>query len=182
MTTLIKLRTRKPKKMATITTDRLMLRPLTIDDAEAAFEWTGDERVARYMIYSTHESVETTKEWLRSINTSDTAYEFGFVRRSDNKLIGAGGIRLKEDGFWEFGYNLRYDCWGMGYTTEAVKAMMDFVRRSFGEVRFKAMCADENTASAHVIEKCGLVFKGYGEYSSYDGKKTFKVRIYVSKE
>ena len=89
MTTLIKLRTRKPKKMATITTNRLMLRPLTIDDAEAAFEWTGDERVARYMIYSTHESVETTKEWLRSINTSDTAYEFGFVRRSDNKLIGA---------------------------------------------------------------------------------------------
>ncbi|WP_294751941.1 GNAT family N-acetyltransferase [uncultured Ruminococcus sp.] len=160
--------------MTTITTDRLILRPLTLDDAEAAFEWTGDERVAKYMIYSTHESVETTKEWLRSINTSDTVFEFGFVRRSDDKLIGSGGIRLKEDGLWEFGYNFRYDCWGQGYATEASKAMIELVRSRFGEVRFKAECAAENTASAHVIEKCGLHFVGYGEYSSYDGLKTFR--------
>ena len=167
--------------MTTITTDRLILRPLTLDDAEAAFEWTGDERVAKYMIYSTHESVETTKEWLRSINTSDTVFEFGFVRRSDDKLIGSGGIRLKEDGFWEFGYNFRYDCWGMGYATEASKAMIELVRSRYGEVRFKAECAAENTASAHVIEKCGLHFGGFGEYQSYDGKKTFKAKIYESR-
>lgn len=160
--------------MTTITTDRLILRPLTLDDAEAAFEWTGDERVAKYMIYSTHESVETTKEWLRSINTSDTVFEFGFVRRSDDKLIGSGGIRLKEDGFWEFGYNFRYDCWGQGYATEASKAMIELVRSRYGEVRFKAECAAENTASAYVIEKCRLHFVGYGEYSSYDGLKTFR--------
>jgi ribosomal-protein-alanine N-acetyltransferase len=164
--------------MTTITTDRLILRPLTLDDAEAAFEWTGDERVARYMIYSTHESVETTKEWLRSIKTSDTVFEFGFVRRSDNKLIGSGGIRLHEDGFWEFGYNFHYDCWGQGYATEASKAMIDHVRSRYGNIRLKAECAAENTASAHVIEKCGLHFVGYGEYSSYDGKKTFKAKIF----
>ena len=161
-----------------ITTDRLILRPLTLDDAEAAFEWTGDERVAKYMIYSTHESVETTKEWLRSIKNSDTLFEFGFVRRSDNKLIGSGGIRLHEDGFWEFGYNFRYDCWGQGYATEASKAMIDHVRSIYGDIRLKAECAAENTASAHVIEKCGLHFVGYGEYSSYDGKKTFKAQIF----
>lgn len=161
-----------------ITTDRLLLRPLTLDDAEAAFEWTGDDRVARYMIYSTHESVETTREWLRSIVTSDTRFEFGFVRRNDDKLIGSGGIRLLEDGFWEFGYNFRYDCWGMGYATEASKAMIELVRSKFGDVMLRAECAVENTASAHVIEKCGLVFKEFGEYSSYDGKKTFRAKIF----
>lgn len=164
-----------------ITTDRLILRPLTLDDADVAFEWTGDERVARYMIYSTHESVETTKEWLRTVKSTDTRFEFGFVRKSDNKLIGSGGIGLKDDGFWEFGYNFRYDCWGMGYATEASMAMIDHVRKSFGDVRLKAECAAENTASAHVIEKCGLVFKGFGEYTSYDGKKTFKAKIYESR-
>jgi len=167
--------------MPVLTTDRLILRPLTLDDAEAAFEWTGDKRVAKYMIYSTHENIEVTKEWLRTVKSTDTAFEFGFVRRSDNKIIGSGGIRLKEDGFWEFGYNLRYDCWGMGYATEAIKAMMNFVRCNFGEVRFKAMCAKENTASAHVIEKCGLHFVGCGEYQSYDGLKTFKAKIYESR-
>ena len=164
------------KMSLTITTDRLILRPLTLDDAEAAFEWTGDERVARYMIYSTHESVETTKEWLMSIKPSENI--FGFVRKSDNKLIGSGGINLKEDGFWEFGYNLRYDCWGMGYATEASKAMIEYVRGKYGDIRLRSECAAENTASAHVIEKCGLVFKRYGEYKSYDGKKTFKAKIF----
>ncbi|WP_080770500.1 GNAT family N-acetyltransferase [Ruminococcus flavefaciens] len=162
--------------MTTITTDRLILRPLTVDDAEAAFEWTGDERVAKYMIYSTHESVETTKEWLRSIKPSENV--FGFVRKSDNKLIGSGGIRLLEDGFWEFGYNLCYDCWGQGYATEASRAMIEYVRSKYGDIRLRSECAVENTASAHVIEKCGLHFVGYGEYSSYDGKKTFKAKIF----
>lgn len=172
---------RKTKMSLTITTERLILRQLTLDDAEAAFEWTGDARVARYMIYSTHESIETTKEWLRTVKFTDTQFEFGFVRRSDNKLIGSGGIRLLEDGFWEFGYNFRFDCWGMGYATEASKAMIDHVRSKFGDVPLRAECAAENTASAHVIEKCGLVFKGFGEYTSYDGLKTFKAKIYESR-
>lgn len=171
--------TRKTKMSLTITTERLILRQLTLDDAEAAFEWTGDERVARYMIYSTHESIETTKEWLRSIKPSENV--FGFVRKSDGKLIGSGGIRLLEDGFWEFGYNFRFDCWGMGYATEASKAMIDHVRSKFGDVPLRAECAAENTASAHVIEKCGLVFKDFGEYTSYDGLKTFKAKIYESR-
>ena len=161
-----------------IETERLTLRPLTTDDTDAAFEWTGDPRVAKYMIYSTHESVEVTKEWLRSIKTSDTAFEFGFVRKSDNKLIGSGGIKLHDDGFWEFGYNFRYDCWGMGYATEASKAMIELVRSRYGDVKLKAECAAENAASAHVIEKCGLHFAGFGEYQSYDGLKTFKAKIF----
>ena len=164
--------------MLTITTERLILRPLTIEDADAAFEWAGDERVAKYMIYSTHESVETTREWLRTVKTTDTRFEFGFARKSDNKLIGSGGIKLLDDGFWEFGYNFRFDCWGMGYATEASKAMIELVRSRYGDVKLKAECAAENTASAHVIKKCGLVFKEFGEYSSYDRKKTFRAKIF----
>ena len=36
-----------------IETERLILRPLNIDDADAVFQWVSDERVARYMIYNT---------------------------------------------------------------------------------------------------------------------------------
>lgn len=167
--------------MTALSTNRLLLRPLTLDDAEAAFEWTSDDRVTKYMSYSSHNDINVTLEWLKNIKTSDTAFEFGIVRRSDNMLIGSCGIALHDDGFWAFGYNLRFDCWGMGYATEAVQAMMNNVRQNFKDARFMAECVVENTASARVIEKCGLVFKEYSEFRSFDGKKLFKTKIFESR-
>ena len=163
-------------------TDRLILRPLTLDDAEAAFEWTSDERVARFTSWPLHTSTEDTTEWLRSIPNAENIFDFGFVRKSDGKLIGSGGIRLKDNGFWDFGYNFRYDCWNMGYATEATLAMMDFVRRNCGAKKFRAECAEENIGSARVMEKCGLHFARKGEYSKSDGKTTFRSKIYELKE
>ena len=44
---------------------RLILRPLTTDDAEAAFaNWTSDAQVARFMRWNPHTSVEETRSWL----------------------------------------------------------------------------------------------------------------------
>ena len=162
-----------------IETERLILRPLTVEDADEAFEWTSDERVARYMIYSTHESPDITRQWLSTVNKLENEYTWGFVRKSDGKLIGSGGIRFRPDeDRWSFGYNIRYDCWNMGYTTEATLRMMEYVRKKHGAERFVAEHAEANPASGKVIEKCGLHFVGYGEYTSFDGKKTFKSKIY----
>lgn len=162
----------------TIETERLILRPLTIEDAEAVFEWTGDPRVAKYMIYSTHPDISTTKTWLSGLCDLENEYTWGFVRKSDGKLIGSGSIRFRTDeNRWSFGYNVRYDCWNMGYTTEAVLKMMDFVRSEHGAGNFVAEHAVDNPASGRVIEKCGLHFVKYGEYTSFDGTKIFKAKI-----
>ena len=163
----------------TIETERLILRPLSTEDAEAVFEWTGDERVAKYMIYSTHENSDVTKQWLSTLKTLENEYIWGFVRKSDGKLIGSGGIRYRTDeDRWSFGYNIRYDCWNQGYTTEATLRMMEYVRENHGAKRFVAEHAADNPASGRVIEKCGLHFVGYGEYSSYDGSKTYRAKVY----
>ncbi len=37
-----------------IRTERLLLRPLTVADADAVWEWASDPRVARYMVYPTY--------------------------------------------------------------------------------------------------------------------------------
>lgn len=156
----------------TIETERLILRPLTIEDAEDVFEWTGDERVARYMIYNTHESIEVTKAWLESTADLENEYLWGFVRKSDGKLIGSGSIRYRSDEQrWSFGYNIRYDCWNMGYTTEATMRMMGYVREKHSAKRFVAEHAVENLASGRVMEKCGLHFVRYCEYTCFDGTR-----------
>ena len=171
-------------RSVTLETDRLILRALTVDDAEAVFIWTGDPEVNCYMSYSLHTDVEMTRQWLRSVEqdcelqAAKENYTFGFMRRSDGLLIGSGGIRRQEDDTWDFGYNLRRDCWGRGYTTEAVKAIIDFARTQRGAKVFAAHHAVDNPASGRVMEKCGLTFRHYGEYSKFDGSETFPAKFY----
>ncbi len=163
----------------TIETDRLILRPLDLKDADDVFEWTGDERVAEYMIYPCHKNIEVTIEWLCSLDSLENEYTWGFVRKSDGKLIGSGGMRFRtEENVWSFGYNLRYDCWGQGYTTEASKRMIEYAYSENNAREFVSEHAVENTASGRVIEKCGLVFDGYSEYSKFDNSRTFKCKKY----
>ncbi len=151
-------------------TERLLLRPLTVADADAVWEWAGDERVARYMVYPTYTDKEAVREWLRRVEAADGVYEFGFQRLCDGLLIGSGSIGPDEKpGFWCFGYNLRHDCWGMGYATEAAKAMIAFAHDAFGATRFRASHVEPNRASGHVMEKCGLHFAGYGAFAKLDG-------------
>lgn len=153
-----------------IKTDRLLLRPLTVADAREVFEWVSDERVSRYMVYITYTSVEQVREWLAFAEKDTSTYNFGFERFSDGRLIGSGDIGTDgKNGYWKFGYNLRYDCWGKGYATEAVKAMIEFVRKRFGATHFASSHAEPNLASGHVMEKCGLHFVGYGEFKKLDG-------------
>ncbi len=163
----------------TIETERLLLRPLTVDDAQAVFAWTGDPEVNRYMIYLRHTDVEQTREWLRKVEGyGEDRLEFGFVRKADGLLIGAGGTYRHEDGTWEVGYNLRRDCWRQGYTAEAVRAIMDLARRERGVKVFVAAHAVDNPASGRVMEKCGMTFDHFGEYSKVDGSEVFKAKYY----
>ena len=153
-----------------IKTERLLLRPLTVADAEEVFVWVSDERVSKYMVYHTYTDIEQVREWLSYIENSAEDYHFGFQRLSDGKLIGSGDIGPdKENGSWGFGYNFRYDCWGQGYATEAVKAMMKYVYENFGARKFRASHCEPNIASGNVMKKCGLHFAGYGEFQKLDG-------------
>ena len=70
-----------------IKTERLLLRPMTVADADAVWKWVSDERVARYMVYPTYTDQVKLLEWLRTIEEFDGEYHFGFVRLSDRELI-----------------------------------------------------------------------------------------------
>ena len=50
-----------------IQTERLLLRPLSVVDAQEVFEWVSDERVSKYMIYTTYKNVEQVEKWLESV-------------------------------------------------------------------------------------------------------------------
>ncbi len=167
-------------KEPVLETERLILRPLTIKDAEDVFKWASDERVAKYMIYPRHENIETTIAWLESLkDLPDNNFNWGFFLKDRGILIGSGGIYYKEDKkAWSFGYNFHHDFWGKGYATEASKAMIDYAYKEQDARDFISEHAVENPRSGRVIEKCGLKFSHFEDYTKLDGSVTFKAKCY----
>ncbi len=166
-------------EQVTLQTPRLILRPLTPEDAEAAFVWLSDPIVNRFMPYNLYTNLDDVRAWLKTAVQTGTSYNFGFVRRKDNLLIGSGDIGADErtPNAWSFGYNIRRDCWNQGYATEAAQAMIDFAY-SLGVRSFTATHAVDNPASGRVMEKCGLHFDHMGEYSTFDGSEVFPSKWY----
>ena len=169
----------------TIETPRLLLRPLTVADAPAVFAWGSDPEVNRYMASPLERSVADAEAWLRQVEQAGGHgdYDFGFVRKADGLLIGSGGVYRRRKGLWRrpwwvLGYNLRRDCWGQGYATEAARAMLDFARTQRGARIFLAEHAVDNPASGRVMEKCGMKCEGAGQYAKLDGSQIFQTRRY----
>lgn len=160
-------------------TKRLILRPLTTVDAPYMFVWASDPRVTRYLPYTRYTRVQDAIAWLSTLADEAHAYYTGVTRRSDHLLIGSASLtwNAAANG-WEIGYNFRRDCWGLGYATETTSALIDYGIRSLNAKCFIAKHAVDNAASGHVLEKCGLKFDHYGEYTSLDGLRTFNAKYY----
>ncbi len=56
----------------------------------------------------------------------------------------------------------------------AAKAMIRFAQKEFGITKFASSHVEQNRASGHVMEKCGLHFVRYGQFQKLDG--TCKMR------
>ena len=78
------------------------------------------------------------------------------------QLVPLGG------GNWEIGYHIAKRHTGRGYATEAVRAFLPVIARTAGTGEVLGICLSENTASRHVLLKCGFdpVYEGAGEYQS----------------
>lgn len=162
-------------------TERLILRPITLDDAEACFSWGSDERVARFMCYPTAKDISETIAWIKTTFVDEEEWNWAFVLKSENRVIGTGGIGPNKfmDGYWGIGYNLHYDYWHKGYCTEAMRAIVDYAHNELGVNKICSDHAVDNPRSGKVMEKLGLKFHHYGEYSKLDGSVTFKAKFYT---
>jgi [ribosomal protein S5]-alanine N-acetyltransferase len=153
------------KDLPTLETERLILRKMTLDDAEAIFEYASDPEVSRYVIWETHRSIEDSRAFLELVvhkYESGDEPDWGIVYKGDHRLVGACGIVSWEPdhGRAEVGYALSRDYWGRGLMAEAVRAMIRFGFERMGLNRIEARCITENTASAKVMEKAGLIYEG----------------------
>ena len=162
-----------------ITTNRLLLRRFSENDAKEIFEtWMSDVEVAKYMVWNPQKNIKETEQWLQKCilkYKKDDVYNWGIELNKNKKLIGSISANKIEtdDECYEIGYTIGKKYWRNGYATEALKAVTEFLMQEVGIPRILCRYAKENQASGRVIQKVGFKYKGKGTFTSLDGIRVF---------
>ena len=162
----------------TLETDRLILRPFELDDAESMFNnWASDDEVTKYLTWNTHKSIEETKEvlafWVNQYEKEERI-NFAIVYKENNELIGGIDVVGYLEGVPVIGYNLSRKYWNKGIMTEACKKVIELLfSLNHEKIIIEAMV--ENIGSNRVIQKCGGVYDS--TYDDYIPKKEKTVTI-----
>ena len=144
-----------------IETERLILRKLRREDAEAMFNnWDSDPEVDKYTLWVAHKSVEETKKlvdiWLKEEKESK-AIRFIITEKGSDEPIGSIDTVEFVNGFPEIGYCLSRKHWNKGYMSEVCRAFTNYLfELGYKKVLIKADI--RNVGSLRVIEKCGFTF------------------------
>jgi len=139
-------------------TERLVLRPLSIEDLDTTHAYASDLNITRHMVYLPNENKEETAQFLQRaasewVKENPSFYEFAITL--DGAHIGAVSVYV-ENSEGELGWILHAAHHGKGYATEAAKAVMDFAIRELKLTHIIAHCDQQNTASCRVMEKLGM--------------------------
>ena len=154
------------QEQPTLETQRLILRPLTPQDAPALSRLAGRREIADTTISITHPySEEQARQWIAetaNLFAKGKSAVFGLQLKREGNLVGAAGLRdidaehsLAELGFW-----VAVECWGQGYATEAARAVVAFGFEQLGLNRIYAHHMVRNPASGRVLAKIGMHQEG----------------------
>ena len=161
-----------------LTTERLILRWLTLDDAAFILELLNDPAWLRFIGDKGVHSQDDSRDYLRKGPLA--MYErhgFGLylVERKDGRVpIGMCGL-IKRDSLEDvdigFAYLPAYRT--QGYAYEAAAAVLVHGRSDFGLQRIVAITSPDNTRSIALLERLGMTFGRMVKLSADD-----EVRLY----
>lgn len=152
------------RKLPTLTTERLVLRPFLLSDAAVVQRLAGSREVADTTLAIPHPYLDGMAEsWIGTHEGAWTRHESATlaITEAEEGLVGAISLRIElPQRRAELGYWIGVPYWGRGYATEAVRAMLAF---GFGRLslhRIYAYHFVRNPASGRVMAKAGMHHEG----------------------
>lgn len=150
----------------TLETERLILRPLTAEDAPDLSEWLGLDEVYTYWGRKASKGEKNpellfidARPWVKRKPSQD--FEWGIVLRETGKVIGMLGIfNVQNQRMASVAYRLHPAYWRQGIVTEALRCGVDFVFTHTELQRLEGSADVRNIGSLRVLEKCGFVREG----------------------
>lgn len=137
-------------------TDRLLLRPVTLADAEDMFEYAGREQNT-YYVFEKHTTIDDTRYAIANYFMAAPFGKYGVELKKEQKLIGTIDIRVNSkqiNGEIGYAFNARYQ--GKGYATEAAQKLLNLGFKTLELEKIIATCNKENTPSERVMERLGM--------------------------
>ena len=150
---------------AELRTDRMILRRYRTEDADALYRYFGTDPVMyQYSGWNPYATPEMAEGAVREfIGSYGDEHFYGWAVEADGALcgtigaydyqVGAGGCG---DDRIEVGLSIARSCWGRGYATEALKAVLEYLTENEGISCVTAWCAAENIGSRRAVEKAGM--------------------------
>ncbi len=141
-----------------VRTERLELRLMDVQDAEAVFAYRSDRDTNRYQGWLP-ERLEDVYTWMdkRAPAFGEPGWsQLVLVDRQSGRIIGDIGVRIDAEGQFGIGYTLARTEHGRGLATEAVAALLDYMFQNMEQQRCTADVLKENTASIKLLVRLGF--------------------------
>ena len=160
--------------IAYIKTARLEIKPFAAEDRERLSSLLLNDDIKKtYMIpdFATSEQLEKMMDNFERLSRDEGRFLRG-IYDADGLVGFVNDVEMVNryaGGYIELGYVIHPDCWGRGYATEMLGAVIGArVSEGFATVRTGAF--SENPASMRVMEKCGMQRIELTEEIEYRGK------------
>jgi RimJ/RimL family protein N-acetyltransferase len=142
-------------------TDRLLLRPFSVDDASGLARVLSDSEAAQFIGGpKSHDEARDSAIRMRDAFAQRGWGTLAVIWPDDGTCIGYCGVRpLSCTPDVELAFALERSYWGRGYATEAATAVLD---AAFVCLKFKSVVGTvypDNIASQRVLAKLGLKFE-----------------------
>ncbi len=150
--------------MKVLETDRLILRWLSLEDAEFVFQLVNEPSWLKFIGDKAVRTIEDARSYiLKGPLEMYSRLGFGLYLvelRQEGLAIGMCGL-IKRDSLKDvdIGFAFLPAYWGSGYAYEAAAAVMTYGEKVLGLDRIVAITSPDNDRSAKLLEKLGLRFE-----------------------
>lgn len=146
-----------------IETDRLIMRELTLGDAEAIYRHFSIPEVTRFMDIDVCKDLREAEEII-AFHIDDSGCRYGLYSKEDNDLMGTCGFHCwiieDEESRAEIGFDLSPRYWGRGFMQEALNEMLDIGFELMKLDYIEATTEIQNVQSQKLLKKMNFTQEG----------------------
>ncbi|CAN5303769.1 GNAT family N-acetyltransferase [soil metagenome] len=161
-------------------TGRLVLRKVSMDDAEALFELRTNDDAMKYINKTKPQSIAEVYELLEKMTDVSARIQWAVTLKQEPKLIGTIGYHIIDRVHYraEIGYMLHPAHWNKGLMSEAISSVIDFGFKQMGLHSIEARINPENMQSGNILKKHAFIKEGYFKESYFYNDAFYDSEIY----